>query len=608
MRSTALNPRTPLRISLTLLAALLLFASRPAAAQEVETSSYWLDPLFPTGDYPSLARGPSGTVYLGYAYLSPSAPAEFRIAYRDAGACTWQSTTLDPNGAGFRSAMATDAQGRHVVYLSGPYGSRELQYRRIVKSYGSLSVESSADLGPADGAPVSIAVDAGGHAHVSYSSGSILRYATDATGQWEGASYAEGGYPEGKYGNAIAMDSQGNAHIAYTVGELGSLNLAYVQWTGTSWSPDPIPMSSGGRGCAIAIGADDLPRISFEGRTGAAYDELRYAERTPSQWVVTPIGTVAAAYSTALVLGAGDEPRIATWVLDDQTAALFYVYRQDGIWHVVAPGAAPPTSGGADPISMAQNLSGYGLFAISDQTGTLRVFEETPGQGDGTPPAAVGDLNVQVGKTTAAVYWTATGDDGTSGTASNYDLRYSSLPISDGNFYQATRIATDCPAPAGYSDCATATGLYKCSPYYFALRVRDNAGNWSPLSNVAYGVTHCSGWETFCNAGFRARGVTPEGIQGGLDLRLASANPARSWATVNFAIPAGAVGEHVELAILDVAGRTVRTLVSGAAEPGRHEESWDLRGDDGQRAAPGIYFASLSLQDRRLTRVIVVTR
>jgi hypothetical protein len=82
--------------------------------------------------------------------------------------------------------------------------------------------------------------------------------------------------------------------------------------------------------------------------------------------------------------------------------------------------------------------------------------------------------------------WTAPGDDGSVGTASLYDLRMSQAPISDANWSAATAIA-GMPAPlvAGTQQKFTVHGLTNGTTYYFAIKTRDDAGNWSGLSNVA---------------------------------------------------------------------------------------------------------------------------
>jgi hypothetical protein len=81
--------------------------------------------------------------------------------------------------------------------------------------------------------------------------------------------------------------------------------------------------------------------------------------------------------------------------------------------------------------------------------------------------------------------WTAPGDDGNIGTASNYEMRYSQSPINTSNWGQATP-ATGLPAPqvAGTRQSVTVAGLTQGTTYYFAIRTQDDAGNWSPLSNV----------------------------------------------------------------------------------------------------------------------------
>ncbi|NJN81426.1 MAG: hypothetical protein HC802_03510 [Caldilineaceae bacterium] len=86
--------------------------------------------------------------------------------------------------------------------------------------------------------------------------------------------------------------------------------------------------------------------------------------------------------------------------------------------------------------------------------------------------------------------WTATGDDGNEGAANAYDLRYSKSPISDANWQEATQAANlPAPQPAGTGEAFTLTGLDPTTTYYIALRVLDNVGNESDLSNVVIATT-----------------------------------------------------------------------------------------------------------------------
>ena len=81
--------------------------------------------------------------------------------------------------------------------------------------------------------------------------------------------------------------------------------------------------------------------------------------------------------------------------------------------------------------------------------------------------------------------WTAVGDDSLSGTAAAYDLRMADAPITESSWSAATALS-GLPAPlaSGTAQQVTVRGLTAGSTYYFALRVRDDAGNWSGVSNV----------------------------------------------------------------------------------------------------------------------------
>ena len=106
--------------------------------------------------------------------------------------------------------------------------------------------------------------------------------------------------------------------------------------------------------------------------------------------------------------------------------------------------------------------------------------------GDLTPPGAVGDLALAlISDHTIVLRWTATGDDGTTGQASAYDLRWSNQPITTENFAAATPVGIQpVPALGGTPQSYVQSDLTPSTSYYFALRVVDESGNWSDLSNV----------------------------------------------------------------------------------------------------------------------------
>lgn len=125
------------------------------------------------------------------------------------------------------------------------------------------------------------------------------------------------------------------------------------------------------------------------------------------------------------------------------------------------------------------NWSGYSNLAVKSTTG------------DTTPPATIADLSITSATgTSLALRWTAPGNNGTTGTAASYDIRYSTSPITTANWGSATQSTGEpAPAVAGTVQTFTVTGLTGSQTYYVAMKATDAAGNVSGLSNVPSGTT-----------------------------------------------------------------------------------------------------------------------
>ncbi len=69
-------------------------------------------------------------------------------------------------------------------------------------------------------------------------------------------------------------------------------------------------------------------------------------------------------------------------------------------------------------------------------------------------------------------------------------LRYSTAPIDETNFYSATQVP-DPPIPksSGQTESFRVYGLQPSTVYYFAIKVIDEQGNISGISNVALATT-----------------------------------------------------------------------------------------------------------------------
>ncbi len=114
----------------------------------------------------------------------------------------------------------------------------------------------------------------------------------------------------------------------------------------------------------------------------------------------------------------------------------------------------------------------------------------TPGA-DTTPPAAATLTITTRTQTTEKLTWFAPGDDNWTGQAVEYDLRIATSAItSDLLFNAATRVlGVPPPRPANSPESFVVGGLLPNTLYYFALKTKDDAGNWSALSNSPGGQT-----------------------------------------------------------------------------------------------------------------------
>ena len=114
---------------------------------------------------------------------------------------------------------------------------------------------------------------------------------------------------------------------------------------------------------------------------------------------------------------------------------------------------------------------------------------------DGVAPDAIADLATgTVTSSSVQLSWTAPGDNGATGTATTYDVRYSTSTITAGNWASATQASGE-PSPqvAGSGESFTVTGLSASTTYYFAIKTSDEVPNEAAISNVPSAATSATG-------------------------------------------------------------------------------------------------------------------
>lgn len=104
---------------------------------------------------------------------------------------------------------------------------------------------------------------------------------------------------------------------------------------------------------------------------------------------------------------------------------------------------------------------------------------------------------------------------------------------------------------------------------------------------------------------FPSTDVPEGGAPGRVVLESARPNPFNPAAVVAYALPERAA---VELAVFDISGRLVATLVDGDVGPGRHEVLWNGANDRGEHVASGVYFCRISALGEEHSRKMVLMK
>jgi len=129
---------------------------------------------------------------------------------------------------------------------------------------------------------------------------------------------------------------------------------------------------------------------------------------------------------------------------------------------------------------------------------------------------------------------------------------------------------------------------YQNEPYYDdadAMRLLKQAIEWAAAGD---------------STGIGGAGVTPAPRA---ELRGAMPSPFRCRTTIGYSLPAAG---QATLLVYDLAGKLVKTLVSGSLPAGVGQVTWDRTDDAGRTVARGVYFCRLHIDGTRLSSKIVV--
>lgn len=218
----------------------------------------------------------------------------------------------------------------------------------------------------------------------------------------------------------------------------------------------------------------------------------------------TPAGAQTSQDSTATLLwtAPGDDGSVGTASSYDVRYSATPIAGTDTLsWWNGATRATglplPSPAGSTDSVTvrgLSPTTTYYFIIRAADEVPNWSGFSNVAAKttsGDLIAPGTIADLAVTgTTGTSISVRWTAPGDDGNTGTATAYDIRYSTSPITTSNWSSATQASGEpLPTAAGTSQSFTLTGLAGGRTYYIAMKANDERGNVSGLSNVASGTT-----------------------------------------------------------------------------------------------------------------------
>jgi uncharacterized repeat protein (TIGR01451 family) len=170
--------------------------------------------------------------------------------------------------------------------------------------------------------------------------------------------------------------------------------------------------------------------------------------------------------------------------------AAIVVYEKDALLYGGSP--APERRAGIFTLedSSTWNANAFTLLLRTIQWGAYQ--DGFVPAADSTPPDDITDL--AAGSPTGNsinLTWTAPGDDGATGTATAYEIRYATSQINNDTDWNNATVFGSPPVPqaAGTPESVTVTGLSGSTTYFFAIKTVDEVPNQSGLSNSPSAAT-----------------------------------------------------------------------------------------------------------------------
>ncbi len=317
------------------------------------------------GEFSSIQIDGSGRPHIGYGNR-----AQVRYALKDS---SWTIELLENAGQMLSISLALDSGGTpHVAYPNYLTGA----YRYASRGGSSWTIETIADAEVLDASTgIGLALDSADHAHAAYFdfTAGDTRYATNASGTWAaqtiehlGLFTTPGAATDEWVG--LALDAGGHAHVSYLDWHNGysaryatNLSGAWVKETSapsTGWTPVPIALAASGEAYvaysflqplklatnasgawvvqtldqgqigspSIAVDGAGKYHIAY-GTVGSGQNmEVKYGTNVSGNWTVVTVdsytGIGAGTANPSLALDGNGRPHLSSWDPNDPSASL----------------------------------------------------------------------------------------------------------------------------------------------------------------------------------------------------------------------------------------------------------------------------------------------
>jgi hypothetical protein len=466
----------------------------------------------------------------------------------------WQIETVDySTGSADDTSLALDSSNHpHIAYRDSRNGY--LKYARWDGDEWQIEIVDR--IGRYGGHP-SLVMDTSDYPLISYYdyTNRDLKYARWDGDEWQIETVDSDGWV-GEW-TSLALDSDGYPHISYHLGN-PDYDVRYARWDGDEWQIETVESEGwAGQYISLALDSSDYPHISY-----SYYNDihLNYAHWDGDEWQIETVDSSGnAGPHNSLALDSSDYPHISY-----QCSFTLRYARWDGSdWQIET---VDPSGYAGWFSSLALDSSDYPCISyFSDDYGDLKYawYDDESGVEEAEIAAGICDEGVLVG-------WEITGDV----PAGVRVLRSAG---------EDEPVAVSGPLP-GSAVRWLDTDAYDASdkglkPLAYWLEVTEEDG-----------TTRRFGPSEAVNFPGPARELA-------LDVYP---SPAADLIMIDYTLPEGA---SVTLALYDLAGRRVDTLVDAETTAGRHEFVYDA-----SALLPGVYLAHLVTETATLTRRVVIAR